>query len=150
MLNFIHQMRKKYDSVTSKKINKYVNTAKQIVKNQLGIEFIKTCLHHEKMPNFSRINLHSNDINNKSSRFLTNIRKEITNEILNNKTNTKYKKAKELTNLQNALFDLEPVDWIKLQQLVEEKKVKITTQVEAVHQKKLIALGIRENFNVNI
>jgi len=101
------------------------------------------------MPNFSRINLHSNDINNKSSRFLTNIRKEITNEILNNKTNTKYKKAKELTNLQNALFDLEPVDWIKLQQLVEEKKVKITTQVEAVHQKKLIALGIRENFNVN-
>ena len=44
---------------------------------------------------------------------------------------------------------MEPVDWIKLQQLVEEKKVKITTLVEAVHQKKLIALGIKENFNIN-
>jgi len=78
-----------------------------------------------------------------------NIRKEITNEVLNNKIKAKFKKTKELKSLQNALFDLNPEDWNKLQQLIEEKKAKISTEVEAIHRKKLIALGIEENFNIN-
>ena len=44
---------------------------------------------------------------------------------------------------------MEPDDWIKLTQLVEEKVSKITTNVETTHNKKLRALGIDEQFTVN-
>lgn len=148
MLNFIHQVRERYDLNASKNVTKYINKAKQIEKNKLGIEFIKKCLNHEKLPNFSRINLHNNDLS-QNNKFLLNIRREITNEVLNNKIKAKNSQLKELQKLQNALFDIQPNDWIKLKQLVDEKKAKIKVDIDHIHQKKLTALGIEEIFNVN-
>ncbi len=120
MLKFIYQMREKYDYVISKNIKRYINTAKQQERIKLGIEFITTCLDNEKLPNFTRINLHSNDID-KNNKFVQNTRKEITNKVLRSKMKAKKTKIIELKKLQNALFDLESEDWNKLQQLVEEK-----------------------------
>ncbi len=65
--------------------------------------FIKTCISNEKLPNFTRINLHSNDIQKK---YIKTIRSEITNEVLNSKIKSKKRFEQELTKLQNKLFDL--------------------------------------------
>jgi hypothetical protein len=142
-------MGEKYGTVKSKEINKYINTAKKIEKNKSGIEFIKKCINHEKLPNFSRINLHNNDIN-QNNRVILRMRKEITNEVLNNKTKAKNRQEKELQRLQNVLdFELTQDEWETLLKLVIEKRAKVRDEVEAIHKKKLVALGIEENFNIN-
>ena len=104
-------------------------------------------MHHEKLPNFSRINLHSNDLAN--NRFINNVRKEITYETLKNQYRSKRQHQAKLQELQNALFDLEPNEWTHLTRLVEERVSKITAQVEVTHRKKLQALGIEEYMVVN-
>ena len=148
MLRFIYETRVKYGPVISKNVNNYVNTAKRIEKNKLAIEFIKKCLENEKLPQFSRINLHNNDLS-QNNKFLENIRKEITNKVLIQKSKAKNKQYKELQKLRNDLFDLDADDCTKLDQLVEEKKRKIQDEVGETHRRKLKALGIEENFIID-
>ena len=47
------------------------------------------------------------------------------------------------------MFILTQDEWDKLQKFVTEKKAKIIEITEKIHQKKLISLGIIENFNIN-
>ena len=47
------------------------------------------------------------------------------------------------------MFILTQDEWDKLQKFVTEKKAKIREITEKIHQKKLISLGIIENFNIN-
>jgi len=107
--------------VTLQRLSVVILSADKITKNKLAIEFIKTCISNEKLPNFTRINLHSNDIQKK---YIKTIRSEITNEVLNSKIKSKKRFEQELTKLQNKLFDLNSEHWIELQELVEEKKQK--------------------------
>ncbi len=77
------------------------------------------------------------------------MRKYITNEVYDANVNKKNILTRELAKYYDVLnFELSPDEWKKLQELVEEKKAKIRTEVAETHRNKLIDLGIEENINI--
>ena len=77
MLQFRNQIKTKYGVETSNLIDKFFNNEKKITKLRADIEFIKRCLAHEKLPQFSRVNLANNELR-KDEKFYKKIRYNIT------------------------------------------------------------------------
>ena len=100
---FLNQLEGTHGRHFSEDANRYINTQKKITARELDINFIKKCLNNETLPNFSRLNLA-----NSNRKFISQPRKNITEHELTNKIYEKRKYEKELSQLQNRLFDLSP------------------------------------------
>ena len=142
MLSFKHKTRNKYGNIISKSVVNFFNTSKKIVKLELDIKYLETCMNNEVLPDFTRLNLASSH-QQANKRFTSGIRAEITNEELRVKKSLVRKYRNELSSLRNSVhFDLDPYEWTHLQDLVNEKKTKLTEIITAVHRKKLLKLGV--------
>jgi len=142
MLNFLHHVREKYSSDTSKATKLYINISKKIEKCHHGMDFINTCLNNNVHPNFSRINL-ADDQLKQNKRFTNTMRNNITEQVLQNKRRHRNKLISEQIGLKAKLVDLNTIDRELLDKLVKEKRETIKNSQTSIHEKKLADLGIQ-------
>jgi len=55
MLSFKHKTRNKYGNIISKSVVNFFNTSKKIVKLELDIKYLETCMNNEVLPDFTRL-----------------------------------------------------------------------------------------------
>ena len=124
MQQFQFDLKNKYNNPRlSDTVNKYFKTSIKLEKCRLGIAFILRCLHHEKLPNFSRVNLatsrkRNNEKQNQQQQLqINNIREQITLDELRFKNKEKKQLSIAVQQLQDALVfdrDLSHDNWSKL------------------------------------
>ena len=135
----------KHGSNIYKEANRYIKTKIAQAKHELDINFIKKCLNNESLPAFTKLKLATK--NNK--RFINNIRAQITEQELNNKTRNKRRLDDQIQKIINNLFDLPPEEWDQLFKLTNAKVEKIVAIKTNIHNKKLESLGIKIDLTVN-
>ena len=117
------------------------------------IEFIrfKRCIAHEKLPQFSLVNLANNELR-KDEKFYKKIRYDISERELRFNFKKLNALVKDQQQVQNKI-DLNPqhmlsqCDMNLLLKLINEKIAIVTREVKAIHEAKLLALGIQQQIN---
>jgi hypothetical protein len=148
MLKFIHDMRKAYGDETSKNMDRYFNTNKKIEICERGIDYIKECLHHNKFPKFSKINLGNKEIHD-NKKFIFKMRHEITEQELKNKFKRKKSLNKDLKRLKRKIDDISTEHWTRLLSFVQEKVERIRYELNKKHKQKLRRLGVEPTYNID-
>lgn len=148
MFEFIHHVRDTYGEVTSKKISQLVKNTKKLEKCKAGIRFINECLKNECFPNFSRINL-ANDTLNNSERFVRYIRHQVTEKELENKYKIRKNLEKERRRLNSVSSTLSTDDWALMVELLNDVALNTQDQLDSRHRNKLEKLGLKPRFEVD-
>jgi hypothetical protein len=142
---YLNQLESLYGFQVSKEANEYIKNSIKITKHELDIHFIKKCLNNDALPPFTRLKLATNN----NQQFINDIRAQITEEELKNKTANKQRLKKLLQNIQNKLFSLTPDHWNKLNEFKDLKMNKIIDLKTKTHNKKLEQLGIKVDLFIN-
>lgn len=144
MLNFIHHTKKKYGLDQSKEITEYFNKVKKIETTKAGIAFIKRCLDNNKKPDFTRINLASNN-QREDTEFIHNLRLQVSED----EYKKKRKRLRELEVGKKVIYDriqmdlnLEQPDIDTILALEREKISKMRAELAETHKRKLSKLGV--------
>lgn len=150
MNEFVYKMREKYDEDTSKRIKNYWNLKKKIEKCKSTIEFIKDCLNNETMPNFSRLCLANNELNNNKP-FIKYIRSQITNRELDNKFRRLNELKKQEKRVEKSIkkSKINDDDWALMVHQVEISSKNLNNIQKKKHNKKLQKLGVNKKIEID-
>jgi hypothetical protein len=143
LLNLIE---KEYNREISTIINKYIKIKDKHCRNEQDIAFISTCLNNEVLPNFSGLKIDKKYDNN----FINNIRHSITKKELATKKQSKRQFEKDIKQHEQMLFDVMGGNlWQEVIKVIRSNESKTIYETKSRHNKKLEALGLQINMNVN-
>jgi len=143
---YLKQLETIYGRNLSTEANRYIKIAIKRAKHELDINFIKKCMNNEALPPFSRLKLATKN----NQKFINNIRAQITEQELNNKTRNKRHLDEQFKKLYNTLhFTLNQQQWEELTTHIEYKINNIISKKSKIHNKKLEQLGIKIDLTLN-
>jgi predicted GIY-YIG superfamily endonuclease len=133
----------KYGKQVWKEVRTLNRKQEKLVKAICSVEFLKTCVKHEKLPNFTAVNLASADLN-KDTRFVNKIRWTMTEKELQNKNKIRAKLENEVKKLkENIARDItDTKDWAEVLTNIERKAERWHEEYTAQHTEKLSRLGV--------